>query len=103
MLVNDGSPDNSAAVCRGLVHDAGLPVTYIEHSRNFGEHNAVMTGLGQGPDAARLDQDAPGIGPEAEAARGFGHGPNRMASGWRISGTFIKTGSDITGTTGNNC
>ena len=23
----------------------GVPITYIEHARNFGEHNAVMTGL----------------------------------------------------------
>jgi undecaprenyl-phosphate 4-deoxy-4-formamido-L-arabinose transferase len=45
VLVNDGSPDNSGAVCQDLVRTATVPVTYIEHARNYGEHNAVMTGL----------------------------------------------------------
>jgi len=45
ILVNDGSPDNSDEVCRGLVQEASVPITYIEHTRNFGEHNAIMTGL----------------------------------------------------------
>jgi glycosyltransferase involved in cell wall biosynthesis len=45
ILVNDGSPDNSDEVCRRLVREATVPITYIEHTRNFGEHNAVMTGL----------------------------------------------------------
>jgi undecaprenyl-phosphate 4-deoxy-4-formamido-L-arabinose transferase len=45
ILVNDGSPDNSAEVCRALLSNAPLPIIYIEHARNFGEHNAVMTGL----------------------------------------------------------
>ncbi|MSP04924.1 MAG: glycosyltransferase [Acetobacteraceae bacterium] len=45
VLVNDGSLDNSGEVCRELVRSAAIPVTYVEHSRNYGEHNAVMTGL----------------------------------------------------------
>lgn len=48
VLVNDGSPDNSGEVCRDLVAaSAGspVPVTLVEHARNYGEHNAVMTGL----------------------------------------------------------
>jgi undecaprenyl-phosphate 4-deoxy-4-formamido-L-arabinose transferase len=45
VLVNDGSPDNSGEVCRALVETAGIPVIAIDHMRNFGEHNAVMTGL----------------------------------------------------------
>jgi undecaprenyl-phosphate 4-deoxy-4-formamido-L-arabinose transferase len=45
VLVNDGSPDNSGEVCRELIKTARIPVIYIEHLRNFGEHNAVMTGL----------------------------------------------------------
>jgi glycosyltransferase involved in cell wall biosynthesis len=45
VLVNDGSPDNSDEVCQELVQRATLPLTYVEHARNFGEHNAVMTGL----------------------------------------------------------
>jgi undecaprenyl-phosphate 4-deoxy-4-formamido-L-arabinose transferase len=45
VLVNDGSPDNSDEVCRALLRTASIPITYIEHARNYGEHNAVMTGL----------------------------------------------------------
>jgi glycosyltransferase involved in cell wall biosynthesis len=45
VLVNDGSPDNSAEVCRALALTATVPLTYVEHARNFGEHNAVMSGL----------------------------------------------------------
>ncbi|HQT78396.1 MAG TPA: glycosyltransferase family 2 protein [Rhodopila sp.] len=45
VLVNDGSPDNSAEVCRDLLETARLPLVYVEHARNYGEHNAVMTGL----------------------------------------------------------
>jgi undecaprenyl-phosphate 4-deoxy-4-formamido-L-arabinose transferase len=45
VLVNDGSPDNSAAVCQDLLSTARVPLVYVEHARNYGEHNAVMTGL----------------------------------------------------------
>jgi len=45
VLVNDGSPDDSLAVCRRLAAELALPITVVSHSRNFGEHNAVMTGL----------------------------------------------------------
>ena len=45
VLVNDGSPDNSDEVCQQLLRRATVPLTYVEHARNFGEHNAVMTGL----------------------------------------------------------
>jgi len=45
VLVNDGSPDNSGDVCRQLVREARVPVVYVEHTRNYGEHNAVMSGL----------------------------------------------------------
>src|SRR5262245_46443913 len=45
ILVNDGSTDDSQAVCEALVEDSLIPMTLIAHARNFGEHNAVMTGL----------------------------------------------------------
>ena len=45
VLVNDGSPsDDSARVCAGLARrDAS--VRFVDLSRSFGEHNAVMAGL----------------------------------------------------------
>ena len=46
VLVNDGSPDNSGEVMpRSGAARRRVPLTYVEHARNFGEHNAVMTGL----------------------------------------------------------
>jgi glycosyltransferase involved in cell wall biosynthesis len=45
VLVYDGSPDDSLAVCRGLIATTRAPLTVIEHSRNYGEHNAILTGL----------------------------------------------------------
>src|ERR1700733_2652399 len=45
VLVNDGSPDNSGDACRSLLSAARVPLLYVEHARNYGEHNAVMTGL----------------------------------------------------------
>ena len=45
VLVNDGSPDNSLAVCRALVEQARIPITLVDLARNYGEHNAVMAGL----------------------------------------------------------
>jgi undecaprenyl-phosphate 4-deoxy-4-formamido-L-arabinose transferase len=46
VLVNDGSADDSAAVCAALIDSEAIPVIFVDLARNFGEHNAVMTGLG---------------------------------------------------------
>jgi glycosyltransferase involved in cell wall biosynthesis len=45
VLVNDASKDDSQDVCERLLQTTTVPVTLVTHSRNFGEHNAVMTGL----------------------------------------------------------
>jgi len=45
ILVDDGSTDLSAAACRRLHAQFPTIVDYVELSRNFGEHNAVMAGL----------------------------------------------------------
>jgi glycosyltransferase involved in cell wall biosynthesis len=44
-LVNDGSPDNSAEVCRALTARRDIAVSFVNLARNFGEHNAVMAGF----------------------------------------------------------
>ncbi len=47
ILVDDGSADNSRQVCTQLAEAAShVPVTFAQLSRNFGEHHAVMAGLG---------------------------------------------------------
>jgi len=45
VLVNDGSEDNSLAVCQEIVRKARVPMTLINLARNYGEHHAVITGL----------------------------------------------------------
>jgi len=45
ILVNDGSRDSSDKVCQNLYQKYPAGMTYLNLSRNFGEHNAVMAGL----------------------------------------------------------
>jgi undecaprenyl-phosphate 4-deoxy-4-formamido-L-arabinose transferase len=59
ILVNDGSPDNSLAVCRTLCAQATVSLTVVNLARNFGEHSAVMAGLSQarGAHVITIDDD----------------------------------------------
>ena len=45
ILVNDGSADRSAEVCRELVQRYPGRVRFLNLSRNFGEHQALLAGL----------------------------------------------------------
>jgi undecaprenyl-phosphate 4-deoxy-4-formamido-L-arabinose transferase len=69
VLVNDGSADRTSEVCRQLVAEARVPIIYVEHARNFGEHNAVLTGWrhANGTHVVNLDDD--GQNPPDEAVR----------------------------------
>ena len=76
VLVNDGSPDNSGEVCRDLVAasaGSSVPVTLVEHARNYGEHNAVMTGLrhARGDFIITMDDDLQN--PPAEVVHLYDH------------------------------
>ncbi|HET6609685.1 MAG TPA: glycosyltransferase family 2 protein [Rhodopila sp.] len=73
VLVNDGSPDNSDEVCRGLLATARVPLTYIEHARNYGEHNAVMTGLRHARGAYIITMDDDLQNPPEEVTRLYDH------------------------------
>jgi len=73
VLVNDGSPDNSGDVCRALLRSATVPITYIEHARNFGEHNAVMTGLRHARGAYVITMDDDLQNPPEEVLRLYDH------------------------------
>jgi len=59
VLVNDGSPDNSLEVCSALLDRAGVPITLISLTRNYGEHNAVLVGLrfARGAHVITMDDD----------------------------------------------
>ncbi len=70
ILVHDGSDDATSQVCRGLVSAAGrVPITLIEHARNYGEHNAVLTGWRHARGAHIVNLDDDGQNPPAEALR----------------------------------
>lgn len=57
VLVNDCSPDSSLFECRRLQARAKVPMTVIDLARNFGEHNAVMTGLREARGAHIITMD----------------------------------------------
>ena len=73
VLVNDGSRDNSLAVCRALVEQAHVPITLVHLSRNYGEHNAVMAGLrhARGAHVITMDDDLQNPPEEVERLLAF--------------------------------
>ena len=74
VLVNDGSGDATSEVCRELVaRRARVPITLVEHARNFGEHNAVLTGWRHARGAYIVNLDDDGQNPPAEAVRLWQH------------------------------
>ncbi|WP_206664420.1 glycosyltransferase family 2 protein [Dankookia rubra] len=81
VLVNDGSPDNSGDVCRTIAATASLPVTYLEHARNFGEHNAVMTGLRHARGAYVITMDDDLQNPPEEVVKLYNHA---RLGGWDV-------------------
>src|SRR5262249_3260547 len=73
VLVNDGSTDGTASVCGELMRGARVPLTYVEHTRNFGEHNAVLTGWRHARGRYLVNLDDDGQNPPAEALRLWRH------------------------------
>lgn len=73
VLVNDCSPDDSREICRGLLARARVPMTLVDLSRNFGEHNAVMAGLRQARGAHVITMDDDLQNPPSEVLRLLGY------------------------------
>ncbi len=88
VLVNDGSPDDSGKVCQELVCRVGVPLIYIEHARNYGEHNAVMTGLRQAHGAYVITMDDDLQNPVEEVLRLYDHA---RLGGWDVVYTRYAT------------
>jgi undecaprenyl-phosphate 4-deoxy-4-formamido-L-arabinose transferase len=103
VLVNDGSADATAAVCRDLLRSARVPITFVEHARNFGEHNAVLTGWRHARGAHIVNIDDDGQNPPEEAVRlwrhavesgldvVFGQYERKFHSAWRNAGSKLTT------------
>jgi len=69
VLVDDASGDGTAEICRRLVAQATVPMTLVVHARNYGEHNAVLTGWRQASGAYVVNLDDDGQNPPTEAVR----------------------------------
>ena len=101
VLVNDGSADRTSEVVRTLLPGAKVPITLVEHARNFGEHNAVLTGWRHARGAHIVNLDDDGQNPPAEAKRLweeavrtgqdviFGHYRVKQHSPWRNAGSWF--------------
>ena len=59
VFVDDGSPDNTYEKIKVLLQSSTLNAILVRHSRNFGEHNAVLTGYryASGDYILNLDDD----------------------------------------------
>src|SRR5918912_2285777 len=88
VLVYDGSPDNSLAVCRELARTTPVPITVVEHARNFGEHNAVLTGLRHARGAHVITMDDDLQNPPSEVKRLLEHA---QRSGKEVVYTYYET------------
>ncbi len=101
VLVHDNGGDNTMAVCAELLRTARVPITVVDHARNFGEHNAVLTGWrhANGQHIVNLDDD--GQNPPREAKRlwehavatgmdvVFGHYDVKQHDAWRNVGSWF--------------
>ncbi len=101
VLVNDGSRDATAEVCQELLRTARVPITFVNHARNYGEHNAVLSGWRHARGAHIVNLDDDGQNPPAEAARlwqharatgldvVFGHYEAKQHAWWRNLGSWF--------------
>jgi glycosyltransferase involved in cell wall biosynthesis len=116
ILVHDGSGEATSRACRELMRDPlrpgaapadrfseepRVPIILIEHARNYGEHNAVLTGWRHAHGAHILNLDDDGQNPPSEAVRlwqhakktgldvVFGHYEVKQHSFWRNLGSWF--------------
>ena len=99
VLVNDGSTDGTWMACRELLREAGVPMILVNHARNYGEHNAVLSGYRHAHGAYVVNLDDDGQNPPAEAVHlweyarrhdldvVFGHYTRKEHSFWRNLGS----------------
>ncbi|HEY1108563.1 MAG TPA: glycosyltransferase family 2 protein, partial [Opitutaceae bacterium] len=73
VLVHDGSGEATSKACHELLRTARVPILLVEHARNYGEHNAVLTGWRHARGAHIVNLDDDGQHPPGEAVRLWEH------------------------------
>ncbi len=101
VLVHDGSGEATSKACHELLRTAKVPIVLVEHARNYGEHNAVLTGWRHARGAHIVNLDDDGQHPPTEAVRlwqhakatgldiVFGHYEEKQHSGFRNFGSWF--------------
>jgi|688.fasta_scaffold59322_3 glycosyltransferase involved in cell wall biosynthesis len=115
VFVDDGSPDNTYQTIKILMQNSPINAILVRHARNFGEHNAVLTGYryASGNYILNLDDDLQN--PPEEALRMlqyarensfdvvYGKYIDKKHTTWRNTGSFFANQTakfllDINGT-----
>jgi glycosyltransferase involved in cell wall biosynthesis len=109
VLVDDGSADDSLAICRALFDKTRVPLTIVSLARNYGEHNAVLAGLryATGAHVITMDDDLQNPPEEVQRLLAFAqHNGNEvvytLTSGTRFGATWpvaSQTGLRISSST----
>jgi len=73
IFVDDGSPDDSYSVLRQRLSHSPLAALLVRHTRNFGEHQAVLTGYRHAQGAYFINIDDDLQNPPEEALRMLEH------------------------------
>ena len=101
VFVDDGSPDNTFKTIKTLLQHSPINAILVRHTRNYGEHNAVLTGYryASGEYILNLDDDLQN--PPEEALRMLQHAQDnnfdvvygnyrsKKHSIWRNTGSFF--------------
>lgn len=91
VLVNDCSPDRAGSICEEMIGTIGPDkaiLTYIEHAKNYGEHNAVMTGLRNASGRYIITMDDDFQNPPEEVLRLYRHA---LEGKWDVVYTKYKS------------
>jgi glycosyltransferase involved in cell wall biosynthesis len=101
VFVDDGSPDNTYQTIKNKLEKSPLNALLVRHTRNYGEHNAVLTGYryASGDYVLNLDDDLQNPPEEAlrmlQYARDhdfdvvYGNYRSKKHAGWRNIGSLF--------------
>jgi undecaprenyl-phosphate 4-deoxy-4-formamido-L-arabinose transferase len=115
VFVDDGSPDNTYQAIKNILQNSPLNAILVRHTRNYGEHNAVLTGYRHASGEYILNLDDDLQNPPEEALRMlqyardnnfdvvYGNYRSKKHANWRNIGSLFANNTakfllDINGT-----